>query len=135
RHREPDFRKPRGAIGHRGRSSASGALPSQRRLRFYLWSPTGSRWRRHGNGEFPEKPVRQIGIIESKVRLGIFSATLPRDQLNSLFNQRMIVGRVSGVWPMWPPGKTRADFGVPYSRRMLKILNRSLEVFFAVNDQ
>ena len=85
---------------------------------FIYGHPLGSRWRGHGNGEFPEKPVRQIGIIESKVRLGIFSATLPRDQLNSLFSQRMMVGRVSGVWPMWPPGKTRADFGVPYSRRM-----------------
>ena len=41
-----------------------------------------------------------------------------RIQLNSLFSHRMIVGKVSGVWPMWPPGKTRADLGLPYSSRM-----------------
>ena len=61
------FENLAGRLGTADDQARGGALPGQRRFRFYLWSPTGSRWRRHGDGEFPEKSVRQIGIIESKV--------------------------------------------------------------------
>jgi hypothetical protein len=37
---------------------------------------------------------------------------------NAFFSQFTIVGNVWGVWPMCPPGKTRADFGEPYSSKM-----------------
>ena len=100
------FQNLAGRLGTAEDQARGRVLPGQRRFRFHLRPSIGGRWRRHRNGEFPEKPVRQIGIIDSKVRLGMFGATyLHRDQLNSLFNQRMMVGRVSGVWPMWPPRK------------------------------
>ena len=78
------------------------------------WSMAAS-WRRRISRKISSssKNHRTVGF-------GIDGSTkvVHRHQLNSFFSQRMMVGRVSGVWPMWPPGKTRADFGVPYSRRM-----------------
>ena len=54
---------------------------------------------------------------------------------NSLRSQRTMVGSVSGVCPMWPPGKTRGGLGAAVLQQQVEVLDGGLEVVLSVHDQ
>ena len=58
-----------------------------------------------------------------------------RDQSNFSCSQSITVLKIFGIAPMWPPGNSRIVFGIAMLQEQIKILERHLLVFLAVDDQ